>query len=506
MRLPIIDDPAPSGRAVALIVAALIALRMVCASFTPLAFDEAYYWTWSKHLAGGYYDHPPMVALVVRLGTMIAGDTEFGVRLVSMLLAVPMSFAVYRAASILFPGRRLAADAVILLNATMMVAAGTVIVTPDAPLMAASAFVLLGLAKVVETGRGLWWLATGAAVGAALLSKYTALFFGPVILIWLLAVPAQRRWLATPWPYLGGLVAFALFTPVILWNAQHQWVSFLKQFGRARIDEGFAARYILELIPAQFGFATPFVFILSVMGLYLLAMRRAGQATGRVLVNATVWVITGYFVWHSLHARVEANWFGPIYPALALAAALAANHEGWSAQARRVVDFCRRWALPTSIVILLALVLQANTGALNGNRRDGTARTIGAGWSALAPQIEDARIRSGAACVLGNDYVTTAWLAFYLPKGSCVTIRAERIRWVNTPDPAPQLLAGKVLFVDDALPDGGSILSGMPAYAASIGRLERRRGGLMIDTFQLDLLDGAKGEILDLTPPPELSR
>src|ERR1700757_3140166 len=89
-------------RKTALTILALIALRLVSAAYTPLTFDEAYYWTWSKHLAGGYYDHPPMVAVVIRLGTMIAGDTEFGVRLVSILLALPMSWAGYRAAAILF--------------------------------------------------------------------------------------------------------------------------------------------------------------------------------------------------------------------------------------------------------------------------------------------------------------------------------------------------------------------------------------------------------------------
>jgi len=68
-----------------------VALRLVAAAFTPITFDEAYYWMWSKHLAGGYYDHPPMVALLIRLGTLIAGDTELGVRLVSILLALPMS-------------------------------------------------------------------------------------------------------------------------------------------------------------------------------------------------------------------------------------------------------------------------------------------------------------------------------------------------------------------------------------------------------------------------------
>src|SRR6202165_3567617 len=163
-----------------LTILALVALRLVAASWTPLTFDEAYYWMWSKHLAFGYYDHPPGVALVIRLGTMIAGDTEFGVRLVSILLALPMSWAIYRAAAILFGGQRVAATATILLNITLMAAVGTLIVTPDAPLLVASSFILYFLAKVLDTGRGAWWLAAGAAVGGAVLWKYSGFFFRSV--------------------------------------------------------------------------------------------------------------------------------------------------------------------------------------------------------------------------------------------------------------------------------------------------------------------------------------
>src|SRR5258708_9437915 len=176
-----------------LTVLGLVALRLVAAAFTPLTFDEAYYWMWSKSLAGGYYDHPPMVAYVIRLGTMIAGDTELGVRLVSILLALPMSWAVYQSAAVLFGGKRVAATAAILLNVTLMAAVGTMIVTPDAPLVVASSFILFSLAKVLETRPGPWLLAVGLAAGIALLSKYTALFFGPAILICLVAVPQFRR-------------------------------------------------------------------------------------------------------------------------------------------------------------------------------------------------------------------------------------------------------------------------------------------------------------------------
>ena len=77
-----------------LTILALVVLRLAAAAVTPLTFDEAYYWMWSKNLAGGYYDHPPIVAYVIRAGTMIAGDSELGVRLVSILLALPMSYAV----------------------------------------------------------------------------------------------------------------------------------------------------------------------------------------------------------------------------------------------------------------------------------------------------------------------------------------------------------------------------------------------------------------------------
>ena len=137
-----------------LTIIALVLLRLVGAALTPITFDEAYYWIWAKNLALSYYDHPPAVALVIRLGTMIAGDNEFGIRLVSILLALPMSYAVYRAAEILFGGTRVAANAAVLLNVTLMAAVGTLIVTPDSPLLVASSFVLFFLAKVHESGRG----------------------------------------------------------------------------------------------------------------------------------------------------------------------------------------------------------------------------------------------------------------------------------------------------------------------------------------------------------------
>ena len=490
-------------RGTALTVIGLVLLRLAAGAFTPITFDEAYYWMWSRHLAGGYYDHAPAVAWIIRAGTAIAGDTEFGVRFVSILLAFPMSWAVFRTAELLFGGRRVAATATILLNATMMVAAGTMIVTPDAPLIVASSFVLLALAKVADSGRGVWWLGVGVAVGCALLSKYTALLFGPAIVIWLVIVPRMRRWLLSPWPYLGGLVAFAVFAPVILWNADHDWVSFIKQFGRARVD-GFYAGYILELIPTQVAFATPFVFVLGVMGLYALTKRDTGALTARALIQSMIWTIVIYFAWHALHARVEANWLSPIYPAFAIAAAVAANRTQWSPREQLSVRVSLRWAGPVGVLIFTALIVQANTGLLTGYRRDATVRSVGVGWHDAAREIEAIRQRTGAVCVLASDYGTTSWLAFYLPKGSCVAQRGERYRWSFMPDPV--LPAGKLLHVDDIKPEVEAQLRDAFTSVQSVGRVERKRGPLVIETFDMLLLDGAKGDVFDKTPAPELVR
>ncbi len=495
-------DEARLTRNTALAVAALVLLRLVGAAWTPLTFDEAYYWIWSKHLAFGYYDHPPGVALVIRLGTMIAGDTELGVRLVSVLLALPMSFAVFRAAEILFGGKRMAANATILLNVTLMAAVGTLIVTPDSPLLVASSFVLFFLAKVLESGRGTWWLAVGAAVGLALVSKYTAMFFGPAILIWLISVPNLRKWFFSPWLYLGGLVALAIFSPVILWNADHHWVSFIKQLGRSEVT-GFRPAFIGELIPTQIAFATPLVFVLGVMGLYALARREAGALASRALINAMFWVITLYFFWHSLHARVEANWFAPVYPPLAIAAA-AASLTSWERYPQRVVDFCLRWASPVGIVTFAGLMVQANTGVLTGFRRDATVRSVGVGWETLAADIEATRTRVGASCVLAPDYGTASWLTFYLPKGTCVIQPTQRIRWVNMGEPDPAKLSGKLLWVDEVRASIQPYVAETFAKVERVGAFKRMRGPLVIETYALDLLEQPKRAVLDKSPPPEL--
>ncbi len=185
------------------IVLTLTLARLAVAAVTPLAFDEALYWSYSKHLAAGYMDHPFLNPLLIRLGCDLFGDTPLGVRFFALLLSLPASWAVWAAAMSLFADRRLAAVAALLFNLTVVMSIGAMAATSDQVVVATSSFLLLALAKVHGTGRGSWWLGVGGAFGLGMCAKYTTLFFSIGILIWLVAVPEQRRWLRSPWPWLG---------------------------------------------------------------------------------------------------------------------------------------------------------------------------------------------------------------------------------------------------------------------------------------------------------------
>src|ERR1700682_5680687 len=213
--------------AVAAAIVGLILIRLFCAAELPLAFDEALYWRWSQHLSGGYLDHPPMNPLLIRLGTTLFGNNEFGVRVMTVLLGLPATWAVWRAATILFHDPRVGATAALFFNLTLAMACGSVLATPDSAVMVTTCFLLLSLAKLAETGRGEWWLVVGVAFGLGMFSKYSTLFFAASILIWVLAVPELRKWLFSPWPWAGAVIALLIFSPVLVWNAAHGWGSVL---------------------------------------------------------------------------------------------------------------------------------------------------------------------------------------------------------------------------------------------------------------------------------------
>ncbi len=230
-------------KALAAALAAVTLIRLSMAAAIPLAPDETYYWVWSQALAPGYLDHPPMVAVWIKLGTSLVGQTALGVRLLGPLAAALASWMLFDAARVLFPTASAAgAAAVLMLNATLLLGVGTVIMTPDSPLLFFWTATFWAMARVASGGRGAWWLIAGVAGGLALDSKYTALFLWIGIGLWVLLVPAMRPWLKRWQPWAACLIGLGLFAPF--------WLGTLPTAGPASSNKVIASTTGIPPVPS----------------------------------------------------------------------------------------------------------------------------------------------------------------------------------------------------------------------------------------------------------------
>ncbi len=401
-------------------LAVLTLVRLSMAATIPLAADETYYWVWSHALAPGYLDHPPMVALWIRTGTMLAGETALGIRLLGPLSTALGSILLADAGERLFPGRQSGVAAAALLNATLLFGVGSVLMTPDTPLLFFWTAGLWATARAWRSSRGAWWLMVGLCAGLALASKYTALFLWTGIALWLLWMPAGRVRLSRPWPWAGAAIGGAVFLPVVLWNADHGWVGFLRQGGR--VGDWRPARavgFLGELIGGQIGLATPLVFLLCGAGVAAAVRRawRGGDPAATLLAALSIPPVL-VFLQHALGDRVQANWPAILYPGACIAAAGLAG-AGW----RRL----RGPAIVVGLGITAVVYLQAATFLLPfPPLRDPIALQL-AGWDGLATGVDAARRQAGAQFVAADQYALASELAFRLPPD--IPVFGVEARW-----------------------------------------------------------------------------
>ncbi|MEI9990154.1 MAG: glycosyltransferase family 39 protein [Rhizomicrobium sp.] len=463
-------------RHILIAILALTVLRVVAAAVLPLSADEAYYWLWSRHLAAGYFDHPPAIAFAIRAGTLIFGDTALGVRAGGIVLSVLASFFVWRAGASLLRDEDAGARASLFFNLTLMISVETLAATPDGPSVAAAAAVLYALAKVHETGRGAWWLGVGVAAGLGLLSKYTMFFLGAGMVVWLLLSPVARRWFAAPWPWAGALVALLIFLPNVLWNETHGWATFAFQFGRIAGGH-FTLRFLFEFLGAQFVLASPFIFVLATLAL---AFRARDRDSAEFLLAALVFPSVLYFLIHSLHDRIQGNWPSFLFPALAMAAAQAWKQSDWTGWMAAVWRVARPAATPVAAVLLLAIYAQALFGVIPFGRSDPLARLLAVGFDGVAAKIETVQRANGAAAIVTTDYASTSWFAFYLPGHPPVLQANEDYRYLDAPVPGGELLAKPALYVVEQRLDKHAELAGRFGQVREVARFDRLRHGVPI--------------------------
>jgi 4-amino-4-deoxy-L-arabinose transferase-like glycosyltransferase len=472
------------ARRLSFCVAALIVLRALTAAWLPLSADEAYYWLWSRHLAAGYYDHPPVIAFVIRLGTLLFGDNAFGVRFGGVILSVLTSWFVWQAARSILRDEMRAALAALLFNLTLMIGVEMLAVTPDTPSIAATAAFLFCLAKVQATRDRGWWLWAGVAAGLGLLSKYSGFFVGAGGLVWLLASPFARAWLKTPWPWAGGVLALVLFLPNLWWQSQHHWMTFAFQFGRVT-DGHLTARFLIEFVGAQLGLATPFILALAVLGAWQIPAR-----DDRFLLLALIAPALIYFLIHALHDRVQGNWPSFLYPMLAILAASAfANGGDWR-------GWCSWLAMPVAALVLLLAYLQAATGVLP-LKHDPLARLLGVDMGEVAGKVAALERASGARAVITSDYETTAWLRFYAPTLPLVAVDQPN-RYLDAP--AVTLTGGPYLYFEETnRKDTRNVMEEF-APAQKLADVPRQRHGHSIADYEVWRLGATKTPVQGRTP------
>ena len=253
---------------IGLLIAGFTALRLLLAATVPLFPQEAYYWTWSQDLDWAYFDHPPLATYAIALTTAILGSTAFGIKVAAVLWSLGWNLLWARLILDMFADRRLAFWSVAALNLTLMYEGYAVAPTPDGPLLFAWVGTIWAIWHLSHSGNGRWWFVAGAFLGLSCLGKYSGVLLLPIALLYLLTSPQQRHWLLKPQPYLAVALAAAVFAPVLIWNAQHDWVSLAFQSTR-RVDamSGFKPRYFLMLVGTQFLMLTPYIFVVSLAAL-----------------------------------------------------------------------------------------------------------------------------------------------------------------------------------------------------------------------------------------------
>jgi len=420
------------------------ALRLVYLGQAELLPEEAYYWNYSRHLAIGYFDHPPMVAWLIRLSTSAFGGSEFGVRVGALFCAAATAFFTYRLTRNLFDASSALLATVLSQVLPFFFAAGMVM-TPDTPLVAAWAAELYFLERALVAGRsGAWW-GVGLCMGVGLLSKYSIGLLAPAAFVFMLLDPQARRWLRRWQPYAAALLAVAIFSPVIVWNAQNEWASFAFQTTR-RFAE--APRFSLhKLILAAFVLITP----TGLLAVAVALLRRTQDGSGnnevadarrkrRFLQAAIAVPLAVYFV-VSLHHDVKFDWSAEIW--LAALPAMASVMMSCAIRLPHNVDaMIRAASIPTmlGLLVIYAAGLHFLALGLPGIGYGEHMELMPVGWRDLGQQVntiakEIGKTTGTEPLIVGMDrYAIASEVAFYLPDGTAVapeTSSAHLFGWTG---------------------------------------------------------------------------
>ena len=411
-----------------------VRLAYIASDRIELSEDEAYQWHWAKHPALSYFSKPPMIAYAQGLGTAVAGDTAFGVRLLSPVIAALLQFLFLR-----FFAREATARAgfwlIAIVITTPLLAVGATLMVVDSVTVLFCTLAMLSGWRAVKEDSTRHWLLTGFWMALSFLSKYITPF---QVLGWIvffsLWKPARTQ-LRRPGPWLALGVAALGAVPVLLWNQQHDWIAIRHNVERAGLahEWRFNPNFAVDFLVAEFGLLNPIFCVAAIWAVVATWRRHRHDPLRLFLLSMSVPIFVIYLFW-TLRARVHPNWPAPaILPLLALMAL------HWEERLRATAHpAIKRWLVAGVALGFVVVVLLHDTGLITKltgktipHQKDPLARARG--WSAAAQIVEAERQKLSAESgrpvfVIGAHYGITSELSFYIPESRARVAAGEEAR------------------------------------------------------------------------------
>ncbi len=288
----------------------VLALRRSSLNLLP---DEAQYWSWSRHLAFGYFSKPPMIAWLIRATTSLVGNDEWAVRLGAPLVHAATGIVVGFLGKSMF-GARVGFFSALLYATLPGVTFSGLIISTDVPLLFFWALALFAAWHILIGQKSwIWPIVLGLALGFGFLSKYAMGYF----LLGFATYAAFGAWprVRTHWPRLAValVVAMAIIAPNIYWNAVHGWATVGHTAANANWEQGGGLHLVeaLQFAGAQFGVFGP-VLLVALAARLVLWRRNPPDGAERFLLAFAVPVLVLMIVQSGI-SRAHANWAAVAY-------------------------------------------------------------------------------------------------------------------------------------------------------------------------------------------------
>ncbi|KTD33741.1 dolichyl-phosphate mannosyltransferase [Legionella nautarum] len=287
-------------------------LRIMFMLKANLLVEEAYYWNYSNHLDFSFLDHPPMVALLIKLGTLVFGVNEWGVRVATLPCFILTGYFSFKLTSLIKKKARW--YSLVLLSLLPFFFIHSLIITPDIPLTLSWSATLYYLYQAIVLDKTKSWYWAGLWIGIGLLSKYTIVMLGLSTIIYLIFDSDSRKWFLRREPYCCSMISLTIFIPVIYWNATHQWASFLFQSSRRFHDSfSFSFHILISLV----------LIYLTPAGIFGLSTLLSKEYSKKLITIKTkhffqIYMLVPllFFSLFSLFHSIRVNWIGPIFLAI----------------------------------------------------------------------------------------------------------------------------------------------------------------------------------------------